>query len=592
MDAIATIERYLSRNDREISENSNITYSLQGLQSHLAGHAMRAYWLEKVYPAEAAQAHRAGDFHLHDLQVLGCYCHGWDLQDLLTQGFKGAPGKIESAAPRHFSSALGQMVNFLYTLQGEAAGAQAFCNVDTLLAPFIRHDRLTPEAVKQAIQEFVFNLNVPTRLGFQAPFTNISLDLTVPRHLAEVPVLIGGIPQQETYGGFQQEMALFNQAFGEVMATGDALGRPFTFPIPTYGLTRETPWDAPWLEPVWEATAKYGTPYFVNFINSDRSPEEVRSMCCRLSLDVGQLSRRGEGFFGSHPLTGSIGVVTINMARLGHVACNPQDFLDRLASLMNIAKTALEKKRLALEGWMADGLYPYSRHYLSAVQKRFGAWFKNHFATIGLVGMHEGCVNLLGQGIETAAGRTLALEILGCMRERLLSFQQQTQNLYNLEATPAESASFRLAQLDRQQFPHMPALAELGGAGYTNSTQLPVDLSDDPFFALEHQDALQSLYTGGTVLHFFLGERPADTAGLKHFIKKVASDFHLPSFTVTPTASICPVHGYLPGEQATCWCGQATEVYSRVVGYLRPVAHWNPGKQAEFKKRKTFRLPP
>lgn len=585
------IEKYLCRSDWEVEENSNITTSLQGLQFYVASQAARAYWLEKIYPLEAARAHIEGDLHLHDLQVLGCYCNGWDLLDLLMEGFRGVEGKTESLPPKHFSSALGQVVNFLYTLQGESAGAQALSNFDTLLAPFVRADGLSYQNIKQEMQEFVFNLNVPTRLGFQAPFTNITLDLTPPKVLADMPAVVGGVAQKETYGEFQEEMALINRAFAEVMAEGDGRERPFTFPIPTYSITSEFPWDAPWLVSLWEATAKYGTPYFANFINSDLSPEDVRSMCCRLRLDVKKLERRGGGYFGSHPLTGSVGVVTLNMARLGHLCRNREEFFARLGAWMDTAKDALEAKRKALEAWMENGLYPYSRFYLREVQRRFGEYFKNHFSTIGILGVHEGCLNFLGQGIETIDGRNLALQTLRFMKDKLLRFQEETQNLYNLEATPAEGASYRLAKLDRERYPQMPALGTVGEGGYTNSTQLPVGLTEDPFFALEHQDDLQTLYTGGTVLHFFLGERPENKEGLKSFVKKVAYGFHLPYFTITPTASICPKHGYLPGEQEFCWCGAKTEIYSRVVGYLRPTSSWNIGKKEEFKKRKPYRLP-
>jgi ribonucleoside-triphosphate reductase len=593
MDPLRLVEDYLKGEGWELSENSNVTYSLQGLQFHLAREAVREYWLSKVYPPETAQAHRSGDLHLHDLQVLAPYCCGWDLLDLLQRGFGGPRGQIQSRPPRHFSSALGQIVNFLYTLQGEAAGAQAFSNFDTLLAPFVRADGLSYQQVFQHLQEFVYNLNVPTRLGFQPPFTNLTLDLLPPAEIAAMPAVVGGEVWDPdlTYADFGPERELINRALIAVFLEGDSVGRPFTFPIPTYSLTPDFPWDADYLQGLFELTAKYGSPYFANFINSGLSPDEVRSMCCHLRLDLSQLKRRGGGYFAANPLTGSIGVVTLNLPRAAYLARDQGDFLAHLGSLADLAREALVAKRAALETWMDSGLYPYSKIYLAGVKKRFGQYFKNHFATIGVVGMHEACLNLLGQGIETEAGRELASQSLDFLRARLLDYQSQTGDLFNLEATPAEGASYRLTDLDRQNYPAMPALAQIGERCYTNSTQLPVEFTDDPFFALDHQDQLQTRYTGGTVLHFFLGERPQDVSGLKSFIKKVASGWRLPYFTITPTASICPVHGYLNGEVAHCpYCGQETEIYSRVVGYLRPTAQWNLGKRAEFSRRRSFKI--
>jgi anaerobic ribonucleoside-triphosphate reductase len=587
------VDRYLERLDWNVRENSNMAYSLQGLNNYVASQVSEVYWLNKIYSPEVRAAHQEGDLHLHDLGLLSVYCVGWDLQDLLRSGFRGAPGKAESRPARHFRAALGQIVNFFYTLQGEAAGAQAFSNLDTLLSPFIRYDGLSPTEVKQALQEFVFNVNVPTRVGFQTPFTNVTMDLQPPRILANEPVIIGGEPQRETYGEFAREMAVFNRAFLEVLAEGDALGRVFTFPIPTYNITADFDWDAPGVEGLWEATARYGIPYFANFVNSDMSPDDARSMCCRLRLDVRTLEHRGGGLFGANPLTGSIGVVTINMPRLGHIASNEEDFLRRLDDLMEIACTALETKRKVLERFTEQGLYPYTRYYLRDVRAHAGSFWGNHFSTIGLVGMNEACQNLLGADIGTPGGREFATHVLTHMRKTLGVFQEETGHLYNLEATPAEGATYRLARLDAQRH---PGIITAGGSNasepfYTNSTQLPVDYTDDIFLTLDLQDELQSLYTGGTVQHVFLGEAVPDPLAVKSFVRTVCANYRLPYFTVTPTFSICPTHGYLSGEQATCpHCGAETEVYSRVVGYLRPVVQWNAGKQAEYARRSRFHL--
>lgn len=592
------VDRYLERRDWEVRENSNMTFSLQGLNYYLSSQASRTYWLEKIYSPEIRRAHAGGDFHLHNLQVLGVYCMGWDLWDLLAEGFKGVPGKVECRPPRHFSSALGQAVNFFYTLQGESAGAQAFSSFDTLLAPFIRRDGLNYRQVKQAIQEFIFNLNVPTRVGFQTPFTNLTFDLTVPEHYRDQAVIIGGQPQKETYGEFQEEMDMLNRAFFEVMTEGDGKGSVFTFPIPTYNLTPGFDWDNAKLRGLWEMTAKYGIPYFANFVNSDMRPEDVRSMCCRLRLDTRTLERRGGGFFGAYPLTGSIGVVTINLPRLGHLSKDAEEFLDRLGHLMGLAKESLELKRRALERFMENDLYPYSRFYLRMVKQRFGEYWKNHFSTIGLIGMNEACLNLLGASIAAEEGRHFALKVLDFMRERLLAFQEETGNSYNLEATPAEGTSYRLARRDKEQYPDiLVANEEAVRAGaapfYTNSSQLPVDYLDDPFEVLDQQDEFQTRYTGGTVLHFFLGEKVRDPDSVKRFVRKVCEHYRLPYFTLTPSFSICPRHGYVAGEQERCpFCGQSCEVYSRVVGYLRPVRQWNEGKQEEFKLRKKFKIDP
>lgn len=589
------VERYINLEDWEVRENSNMTYSLQGLNFYITSQVSRTYWLERIYPRKIKEAHLRGDFHIHDLQVLSVYCVGWDLWDLLLNGFRGVPGKIESRPPKHFTSALGQVVNFLYTLQGESAGAQAFSNFDTLLAPFIRYDRLSYEQVKQAIQEFVYNLNIPTRTGFQAPFTNLTFDLKVSPIYKDQAVLIGGELKDAVYGEFQEEIDMLNRAFFEVMVEGDAKGRVFTFPIPTYNITRDFEWDDVKYDGLWKMTAKYGIPYFANFVNSEMKPEDIRSMCCRLRLDLSRLERKGGSFFGANPLTGSIGVVTINMPRLGYLSKSEEEFFQRLSELMDLAMESLEIKREVLEELTEKGLYPYSRFYLRDIKSRFGQYWKNHFSTIGLVGMNEACLNLFGVSIAEPEGRDFAIRVLDFMRDKLLEFQKKTGNNYNLEATPAESTAYRLAKLDKRFFPDILVANEDNyrkGAEpfYTNSTQLPVDYTDDPFLVLEHQEELQIRYTGGTVIHFFVGERIEDTEALKNFVRKVCERYRIPYFTITPTFSVCPNHGYLSGEYESCpYCGSKTEVYSRVVGYLRPVHQWNEGKREEFRLRKTFR---
>ncbi len=589
------VERYINLEDWEVRENSNMTYSLQGLNFYITSQVSRTYWLERIYPRKIKEAHLRGDFHIHDLQVLSVYCVGWDLWDLLLNGFRGVPGKIESRPPKHFTSALGQVVNFLYTLQGESAGAQAFSNFDTLLAPFIRYDRLSYEQVKQAIQEFVYNLNIPTRTGFQAPFTNLTFDLKVSPIYKDQAVLIGGELKDAVYGEFQEEIDMLNRAFFEVMVEGDAKGRVFTFPIPTYNITCDFEWDDVKYDGLWKMTAKYGIPYFANFVNSEMKPEDIRSMCCRLRLDLSRLERKGGSFFGANPLTGSIGVVTINMPRLGYLSKSEEEFFQRLSELMDLAMESLEIKREVLEELTEKGLYPYSRFYLRDIKSRFGQYWKNHFSTIGLVGMNEACLNLFGVSIAEPEGRDFAIRVLDFMRDKLLEFQKKTGNNYNLEATPAESTAYRLAKLDKRFFPDILVANEDNyrkGAEpfYTNSTQLPVDYTDDPFLVLEHQEELQIRYTGGTVIHFFVGERIEDTEALKNFVRKVCERYRIPYFTITPTFSVCPNHGYLSGEYESCpYCGSKTEVYSRVVGYLRPVHQWNEGKREEFRLRKTFR---
>jgi ribonucleoside-triphosphate reductase len=592
------VDSYLDKLDWQVRENANMAYSLQGLNNFIASEVSKTYWLERVYSREIGEAHRTGDFHIHDLNLLAVYCVGWDLADLLAIGFTGAPGKCESRPARHFRAALGQIVNFFYTLQGEAAGAQAFSSLDTYLAPFIRFDHLDDREVKQALQEFVFNLNVPTRVGFQTPFTNITLDLQVPSTLAHEAILHGGVRHEGlTYADFQPEMDRFNKAFLEVMAEGDARGRVFTFPIPTYNVTKDFDYDDPRLEKLWEITARYGIPYFANFVNSDLSPEETRSMCCRLRLDTRALQSRGGGLFGANPLTGSIGVVTLNLPRLGHVAKGEQDFFDRLDRLVALASESLEVKRKVLERLTDKNLYPYAKHYLRNVHARHNAYWHNHFSTIGLVGLSEAVTNLLGVGLDSEVGRAFGLKVLDHLRERLSDLQESTGHFYNLEATPAEGTSYRLAMLDKKLHPGTLCANETawreGGSEpyYTNSSQLPVDRHLDVFDLLDHQDEFQTKYTGGTVQHVFVGERIADPSVVKQFVRTVFSRYRLPYISVTPTFSICPEHGYLAGEVSTCpQCGNETEIYSRVVGYLRPVKQWNAGKQAEFERRECFEI--
>ncbi|CAD7843036.1 MAG: Ribonucleotide reductase of class III (anaerobic), large subunit (EC 1.17.4.2) [Olavius algarvensis Delta 4 endosymbiont] len=588
------VDHYIQKLDWKIKENSNMCYSLQGLNNYISSDVTSEYWLNSIYPPEIRQAHKEGDLHIHDLSLLSVYCVGWDLQDLLRNGFKGVEGKVESAPPKHLRSALGQIVNFFYTLQGEAAGAQAVSNFDTLLAPFVRYDNLHQDDVKQALQEFVFNINIPTRVGFQTPFTNITMDLYVPEILKDVPVIIGGRNQYATYAEFQKEMNMINRAFAEVMMAGDAKGRVFTFPIPTYNITPDFDWDNPNLESLWEMTGKYGIPYFSNFVNSDMKPDDARSMCCRLRLDNRELLKRGGGLFGANPLTGSIGVVTLNLPRIGYLANDRAEFLFMLEKQINLAVESLTIKRKILENFTDKNLYPYSKFYLREIKKNGDLFWKNHFSTIGIIGMNEACLNFLGQDIASPNGQAFASETMDFMRDIIADIQDRTGDIFNLEATPAEGTSYRLCMLDKKRHPGIKCANERDyqkGAApyYTNSTQLPVNYTDDIFETLALQDNLQAKYTGGTVLHIFLGEKVSDTTVLKSLIKKVATNYRLPYFTITPTFSVCPTHGYLSGEQHQCRdCSQETEIYPRVVGYLRPVKQWNNGKQAEYSQRKPY----
>ena len=495
------VDQYLELEDWRVRENSNMSFSLQGLNNHLSSTVIAKYWITRIYPPNISDAYLSGDIHIHTLNVLGPYCVGWDLRELLLSGFGGVPGKIESKPPRHFRTALGQVVNFFYTLQGEAAGAQAFSDFDTYLSPFIRYDSLDEKEVKQALQEFFFNINIPTRVGFQTPFTNLTLDLKVPEFIANEPIICGGRILNDTYGDMQEEMDMFNIAFTEIMEEGDAKGRVFTFPIPTYNITKDFDWDSPVAQKIFEVTAKYGVPYFSNFVNSDIKPEDVRSMCCRLRIDNRELRKRGGGFFGANPLTGSIGVVTLNLPRIGYLEKDEDGFFERLNELMILAKDSLEIKRKVLERFTESGLYPYSKHYLRFIKDTFGKYWKNHFSTIGLIGMNEALINLFGHGVDTSEGLKFAVKVLKFMRGRLLDFQDETGNIYNLEATPAEGISYGLARIDKKTYPDIIVaneryLSKGAEPFYTNSSHLPVDWTGDLFEALEHQDNLQILYTG------------------------------------------------------------------------------------------------
>lgn len=560
MDPAALMDEYLGEKTWYVKENANMAYSLQGLRNHIAEKITERYWLEKLYPAEIREAHENADLHIHDLGSLSSYCAGWDLKDLIIRGFGGVPGKITSRPAKHLKALFNQIVNFMYTVTGEVAGAVAFSNFDTLVAPFVRYDKLSYAQVKQAMQEFIYGMNVPTRVGFQTPFTNLTFDLVPSGQLANENVIIGGEIRKEKYRDFQPEMDLINRAFAEIMMEGDAQGRIFSFPIPTYNITKNFNWDNEVLEPVWEMTAKYGIPYFSNFVNSDMSPDDARSMCCRLRLDNRELRKRGGGLFGSNPLTGSIGVVTINLPRLGYLSKDEREYFERLDRLMDLAAESLELKRKIVENFMDQGLYPFSKYYLADVKERLGSYWANHFSTIGLLGMNESIKNFLGpnENIATANGHQFALKVMNHMRERIIGYQEKYGNLFNLEATPGEGTTTRFAKRDLEQFSDIivansEAVRSFGAKPYyTNSTALPVNYTDDLFEALDLQDELQALYTGGTVFHIYLGERVDDTAAVKGLIKKIAENYHLPYFTLSPTFSICPKHGYLSGEHWFC----------------------------------------
>ena len=588
MDAERMVEEYVNLEDWRVNENANMGFSLQGLNNHIVESITKKYWLNKIYRKELRDAHIRGDIHIHDLGLLAPYCCGWDLEAFLRYGFKGAKGKIESKPPKHFESALGQLVNLLYTLQGESAGAQAVSSIDTYLAPFIYYDDLNYAQVKKAIQRFVFNLNVPTRVGFQTPFTNVTLDITPHPLLRNQAAIIGGKGMEKTYKEFQKEMDMFNKAFCEVMMEGDGAGRAFSFPIPTVNITNDFPWDSEVVNGIMEMTRKFGTPYFANFLNSDLSPEDVRSMCCRLRLDNRELRKRGGGLFGANPLTGSINVVTINMGRIGYLSKTVEEFKRKVREFMEIGKEICENKRDVLEQYMDAGLYPYSRYYLQGVKDASGQYFKNHFSTIGINGMNEACLNLLGVDITTEEGNEFAVEIMEFMNRVIQIFQEETGSLWNLEASPAEGASYRFARLDKKMYPNIITQGK-EEPYYTNSTQLPVGHTADIFEALELQEKLQSLYTGGTVFHGFIGEEIESIETCKLLIKRIMENSSIPYVTITPTFSICAEHGYLSGEHFQCpHCEREAEVWTRVVGFHRPVQSWNKGKQEEFKDRQEF----
>ena len=578
---------YLDDKDWQIQENANTQKSINGMNNYVRETFTRQYWLHEVYPEEIRNAHISGDFHLHDLGFFGPYCAGWDLKQLLMDGFGGVPGKVESSPAKHLRSFLGQIVNSTFTTQGETAGAQAWSSIDTYCAPFIRYDNMKKKQVKQALQEFIFNINVPTRVGFQCPFSNLTFDIVVPHTLRDESVIIGGEVQSATYGDFQKEMDLFNEAFCEVMLEGDSKGRVFTFPVPTINVTKDFDWDSPVVNSFMEITCKYGIPYFSNYINSDLSPEDALSMCCRLRLDTKELRKRGGGLFGSNPMTGSIGVVTINLPRLAYKSKSMQEFRARLWQMVQVAKNSLEIKRKVIERQTERGLYPFSAHYLRNIRQRTGQYWYNHFNTIGIIGMNEAVLNFYGDGTDltTEKGQEFATGTMQYLRELMAEIQEETGHFYNLEATPAEGTSYRLARLDKDQYPDI-ICAGNGTPYYTNSSQLPVGYTDDIFETMDLQDELQSLYTGGTVLHLYLGERIPDKEVAKSLIRKIFENYKLPYISLTPTFSVCNDHGYLNGEQFTCpECGGETEVWSRVVGYLRPVQNYHKGKKAEYGDR-------
>ncbi|MDP0493029.1 MAG: ribonucleoside triphosphate reductase [Fusobacterium sp. JB021] len=586
----ATIDlfsKYLDDGDWRIKENANTQKSINGMNNYIRESFTKQYWLHEIYPAEIRSAHLSGDLHLHDLGFFGPYCAGWDLRQLLVQGFGGVEGKVESSPAKHLRSFLGQVVNSTFTTQGETAGAQAWSSFDTYCAPFIKYDNLDFKAVKQILQEFIFNLNVPTRVGFQCPFSNLTFDLKAPSTLKNQPVIIGGKLMEETYGDFQKEMDMLNEAFCEVMEEGDKKGRVFTFPIPTINITNDFDWNSKVTDKFMEIACKYGIPYFSNYVSSDLSPEDALSMCCRLRLDTKELRKRGGGLFGSNPLTGSIGVVTINLPRIAYLSSTKEEFQERLKKLMDIAKESLEIKRKTIERQTEHGMYPYSENYLQDVYKRTGEYWYNHFNTIGLIGMNEACLNFLGEGkdITTKEGQEFSLEVLDYMREVIAKYQDETGHVYNLEATPAEGTSYNLANKDKSRYKDIITAGD-EVCYYTNSSQLPVGYTDDIFETLDLQDELQCKYTGGTVLHLYLGEQIKDIEIAKSLLKKAFTNYKLPYLSLTPTFSICPEHGYITGEVERCpECGKLTEIWTRVVGYLRPVQNFNKGKTEEYSER-------
>lgn len=584
IDPISTVEEYVEQADWRVNANANQGYSVGGLILNAAGKTIANYWLSKVYSEEEGAAHRNGDYHIHDLDMLAGYCAGWSLRRLLEEGFNGVAGAIASKPPRHFRSACGQIVNFLGTLQNEWAGAQAFSSFDTYMAPFIRLDKLDYAEVKQSMQELIFNLNVPSRWGSQCPFTNLTFDWTCPEDIKDNHPLIGGELCDFTYGDLQAEMDTINRAYIEVMMEGDADGRVFTFPIPTYNMTKDFDWESDNARALFDMTAKYGLPYFQNFINSELDPGMIRSMCCRLQLDLRELLKRGNGLFGSAELTGSIGVVTVNAARLGYQYAGDKDALyERIDHLMDLASSTLEKKRIKIAELMERGLFPYSKRYLGGLG--------NHFSTIGVNGVNEAIRNFTHdrEDITTEWGHAFAKKLLAHMRERLIQYQEKTGNLYNLEATPAEGTTYRFAKEDRKRFSNIIQAGTDKNPYYTNSSQLPVSHTQDAFEALEMQADLQSMYTGGTVLHLYMNEKISSGEVCAKLVKRALTNFHLPYITITPTFSICPNHGYLAGEHFVCeTCGEACEVWTRVMGYFRPVQSFNIGKKGEYAERTCF----
>ncbi|HDQ13790.1 MAG TPA: ribonucleoside triphosphate reductase [Sediminispirochaeta sp.] len=580
LDINETMNGYLSRSDWRVNENANVNFSLGGLILHNSGAVTANYWLNNIYSPEVAAAHRNADFHIHDLSMFSGYCAGWSLRQLIEEGLGGVPDKISSQPPRHLSTLVQQMVNFLGVMQNEWAGAQAFSSFDTFLAPFVKKDGLGYQEVKQSLQSFVFGVNTPSRWGSQAPFTNITLDWTVPQDLAWMPAIVGGEQQDFTYADCQPEMDMINRAFIELMLEGDAEGRGFQYPIPTYNLTADFDWDSENAALLFEMTAKYGTPYFQNFLNSDLNPGDVRSMCCRLQLDKRELRKRGGGLFGSDEFTGSIGVVTINLPRIGYLSKSKREFFRRLSDLMDLAAQSLVVKRKVVTKLMEAGLFPYTKRYLRHLN--------NHFSTIGITGMNECLLNFMGKSIAEEEGRRFAEEVLDYMRRHLVDLQEDTGDLFNLEATPAESAGYRLAKHDREHYPEIITSGD-NEPFYTNSSMLPVDYTADVFEALDHQDELQRKYTGGTVFHAYLGEAIDDWRTCRAMVKTIAENYHLPYFTISPTFSICPDHGYLSGEHFQCpRCGREAEVYTRIVGYYRSVRNWNKGKKEEYGQRKLY----
>ena len=578
------VDDYININDWRVKENSTVSYSVGGLILSNSGAVTANYWLSNIYDQEIADAHRSAAIHLHDLSMLTGYCAGWSLKQLIQEGLGGVAGKITSTPASHLSTLCNQMVNFIGIMQNEWAGAQAFSSFDTYLAPFVKVDNLTQKEIKQCVQSFVFGLNTPSRWGTQAPFCNITLDWTVPNDLANLPAIVGGKEMDFTYGDCQKEMDMVNKAFIEIMIEGDAHGRGFQYPIPTYSITKDFNWsETENNKLLFEMTAKYGTPYFSNYVNSDMEPSDVRSMCCRLRLDLRELRKKSGGFFGSGESTGSVGVVTINLPRIAYLASDEKDFYSKLDKLMDISARSLKIKRTFITKLLNAGLYPYTKQYLGT--------FDNHFSTIGLVGMNEAGLNAkwLHKDLSTPGVQKFAKEVLNHMRERLSDYQELYGDLYNLEATPAESTAYRFARSDKKQYPDIITANENGTPYYTNSTHLPVGYTDDVFSALDIQDELQTLYTSGTVFHAFLGEKLPDWRSAASLVRKIAENYKLPYYTLSPTYSICRNHGYINGEVGDCpVCGKKTEIYSRITGYYRPVQNWNDGKVQEFKDRQVY----